>query len=597
MFTLELHLLGTSSIRVNGRVVSFRTRRALALLAYLVLEGPQARESLMALLWPEASESNARLSLRSALTHLREGLGEAASALRANRDVVQLELDGPLRVDVLELEAAAQLVQFTEPKPDVLTQLEAVAALWHGEFLAGVNLREATEFSNWLALQREHWLESMDVVLERLMRLHANSVRFDQALLAARKRVQLDRLNESAYRDVIRLQLQVGDRVGALETYAACVQALRDELGIVPSQVLEALHNQALQAAIRPAVEHKSKHSVQTLNAPQPPSTLEHSRLVGREQEWAQLEEAWTWRDRHREHAQQLAQHVLQHPASTPLLRAQAQVVTAYLAFRKGRMADALEQDSQAITMLHEHNATAWLARAMNVQVCVTGELGEFTIAGVAVEEQLRYSRAAGDMEMEGCALHDLGMIQFQRSPKLAKPHLNAALEVFTKMESRVGQAFTKINLAQMHEQLGQYELAQMVVEETLELATTEGIPLVETLARAHQGRVALQQEQYEWAETLLLDALERAIHTRERILWEVIPSLVKIHLQHQRPHQAIGLLEEHLCIIRDAGLRPFEVSAHELLAEVLHSIGEDRAALAHYRAHMTLYRQLFTTH
>ena len=302
--------------------------------------------------------------------------------------------------------------------------------------------------------------------------------------------------------------------------------------------------------------------------------------------------EAWSWHEQNREQAQALAGVALE--SASPLLRAQAQVVLAYLAFREGRMVDALELSGQAITVLREQQSTAWVARALNVRVCVTGELGEFVSANAALEEQLRLGREVGDLEMEGCALHDLGLVHFQRSPKLAEPYLLAALRVFSRMDYAVGQAFTKLSLADMYEQLGQLETARESLEETLSLATSEGIPLIESVARAQQARIAMQQGQFDQAEILLQDALERAGQTPARVPWEIVPPLVQVHLHFQRPLEAIKLLEHHLCLVRKAGLRPFEVVAHELLANVYQKIGEDRTALEHYRAHMTLHRQVF---
>jgi diguanylate cyclase (GGDEF)-like protein len=302
--------------------------------------------------------------------------------------------------------------------------------------------------------------------------------------------------------------------------------------------------------------------------------------------------EAWSWRDRNPKRAQSLLKQMLE--SSSELLQAQAKVVSAYLAFREGHMTDALELSGQAITVLREQQATVWIARALNVRVCVTGELGEFVSANAALEEQLRLSREVGDLEMEGCALHDLGLIHSQRSPKLAEPYLLAALRVFKSMDYAVGQAFTNLNLANMYEQLGQLETAHESLEEALNLATSEGIPLIESVARAQQARIAMRQGQFDRASSLLQDALDRAEQTPARVPWEIVPPLVQVHLHFQRPLEAIKLLEHHLRLVREAGLRPFEVVAHELLANVYQEIGDERAALEHYRAHMTLHRQVF---
>jgi hypothetical protein len=86
------------------------------------------------------------------------------------------------------------------------------------------------------------------------------------------------------------------------------------------------------------------------------------------------------------------------------------------------------------------------------LNVCVRAELGDFASADAAIEEQLRLSREIGDLEMQGCAPHDLGMIHFERSLKLTEPYLLAALEVFKKLELQTGLAFTKLNLIPVKE-------------------------------------------------------------------------------------------------------------------------------------------------
>src|SRR3970040_2993412 len=73
--TLQLLLLGPPEARVAAHRLAFPTRKTLALLAYLALaEGPQPREHLAALLWPEASPERSYASLRNTLGHLQRAL-------------------------------------------------------------------------------------------------------------------------------------------------------------------------------------------------------------------------------------------------------------------------------------------------------------------------------------------------------------------------------------------------------------------------------------------------------------------------------------------------------------------------------------------
>jgi DNA-binding SARP family transcriptional activator len=77
MTRLTLKLLGAPEVSLGGQVLAFPTRKALALLAYLVVEGQtQARENLVAFFWPASDTAHGHASLRRTLVHLRHTLGE-----------------------------------------------------------------------------------------------------------------------------------------------------------------------------------------------------------------------------------------------------------------------------------------------------------------------------------------------------------------------------------------------------------------------------------------------------------------------------------------------------------------------------------------
>ena len=62
-------------------MVTFPTRKALALLSYLVVEGGvQPRERITALFWPESRADLGRAALRKTLAYLRQALGEHGAA-------------------------------------------------------------------------------------------------------------------------------------------------------------------------------------------------------------------------------------------------------------------------------------------------------------------------------------------------------------------------------------------------------------------------------------------------------------------------------------------------------------------------------------
>ena len=85
--------------------------KTLGLLAFLALEpGPHRREELTALLWGDSPDEKARASLRQALTHLRDALGDAfASTGRPWRLTGRLECDASEFLRLADVDAAAAL--------------------------------------------------------------------------------------------------------------------------------------------------------------------------------------------------------------------------------------------------------------------------------------------------------------------------------------------------------------------------------------------------------------------------------------------------------------------------------------------------------
>src|SRR5262245_17131665 len=91
--SLQLRLLGGFELRsAQGQGLTVAGRKVRALLACLALSpgSPWPREKLMALLWSDRAEEQARASLRQALADLRRVLGEP-SPLRTEHDAVGLD--------------------------------------------------------------------------------------------------------------------------------------------------------------------------------------------------------------------------------------------------------------------------------------------------------------------------------------------------------------------------------------------------------------------------------------------------------------------------------------------------------------------------
>jgi DNA-binding SARP family transcriptional activator/tetratricopeptide (TPR) repeat protein len=297
---LKLSLLGIPEVRLGSRQLAFRTRKVQALLVYLALEpGFHSRDKLIALLWPDADQSKGRGNLRMALARLRDDLEEASSVLLIQRDAIGIQTHA-LNLDVQVLETAFNQAGSQAGNQagavDLEEQLVAAVQLFRGDLLEGFYLGDAPEFDDWLVAEREVIRDRIDALLERLTALQRQSGKLTAALETAQRRIRLEPLNEAAHRQVIELHLAGENRSAALEAFHACAKLLQRELGLEPDA-----QTQSLLGRIQTSSVSVSGVRVPSINAPNVsvPSlvpaaqSIEPTRLVGREREWAQMEAAW----------------------------------------------------------------------------------------------------------------------------------------------------------------------------------------------------------------------------------------------------------------------------------------------------------------
>lgn len=290
MSRLSLRLFGSPEVRFGERTLTFRTRKALALLVYLAVEGgQQTRERLSTLLWPESDAALGRASLRNTLGYLHAALGDADPAARylaVSRDALAVDPQSPYDSDLLALQRATAALRAGDLPRDVLVaRLSEAADAYRGDFLAGFSLDDAPEFDDWATLQRETWHQRSADIFDRLAALLADGGETARAIEAARRWVALDRLNEVAHRRLIALHLAAGDRSAALRAYEACCVMLDDELGIAPEPATVALGERARASVIAaPAASAVPGPAIDT-----PLVALGAVPLVGRAAEFAAL--------------------------------------------------------------------------------------------------------------------------------------------------------------------------------------------------------------------------------------------------------------------------------------------------------------------
>ncbi|WP_170295162.1 BTAD domain-containing putative transcriptional regulator [Paracoccus aestuariivivens] len=238
---IGLTLLGGFSARVDGREVTLPTAKSRLLLAYLGCSPGRLhpRGRLCGLLWEDRAEEQARGSLRNALSHLRQALGEAA--VIGNREAVGLQADS-VASDLSRLEALCGTGGAGPREVSTLT----------GTFLDGIEA-DGQSLGDWMDFERSRCRTLAQKLLETTA-LETAARDLPVAIGLARDLVALDPFREPSQRLLIRLLAESGDRAMALAQFRSCRDLLRDELGILPSPQTRALAEElADDAAAEPA--------------------------------------------------------------------------------------------------------------------------------------------------------------------------------------------------------------------------------------------------------------------------------------------------------------------------------------------------------
>jgi DNA-binding SARP family transcriptional activator len=300
MSQLQLSLLGVPEVKHGEHTLTLPTRKSLALLIYLAVEGGiHLRKTLSESFWPELDSEHGRAALRATLLELRKLLershrpGERTHLL-VERDTLGFDLGSPLILDLRLVEAASKQVgQGIEPlacqaREELLAQLKQASHLARGPFLASFTLRDSQFFDDWAREQREHWHVRLHRVFDALSMLYERAGDGERAIETVTRWLSFDPLNEEGYRRLMRLRFSKGDRVGALRAYTNGRAVLAEQLQIEPEPETIALAKRIRHTAPVRALQVHSPLSPQT-SPGQPPANLLDSPFLGRTAEFGTL--------------------------------------------------------------------------------------------------------------------------------------------------------------------------------------------------------------------------------------------------------------------------------------------------------------------
>lgn len=391
-----MRLLGSPRVERGGKPVAFDTRKALALIAFLALEGRQGRDRLASLLWSEADTEKARGALRRTLSTVRTAVGDAlvTDGLSAHLDQDAIDLD------VLRFRELLARGRFDEAVKE-----------YTGDLLEGFAVRDSLDYDEWQSGAREALRAELAGALDQL----AHDAPPRRAIAHARRWLALDPMHEPAHRALMRVHARAGDRAAALLQYRECARILDRELGVAPLPETMALahaieRGEPEPATARPTASVGVDEAVGDLYtrhgdyaraitsyetalgsaAPRDRGRLEHklAAVYHRRGDWARADEHYRAAARGED---------------DPGLRARVTADRAVVAHRRGDLPLASRLADEALALAKRSRDDRALAQAHNIAGILLHDRAH-------LEESVRLAERIGDAEARVAAMNNLAL-------------------------------------------------------------------------------------------------------------------------------------------------------------------------------------------
>ena len=267
MEVLNIRLMGGFLIKRNNEpVIGLDSFKLQAFLSYIFLHPftPHSKRQIAFLFWPDSSESQAMANLRLMLFRLRKSNPEVEQCLDIRPHAIQVRDSQSSLVDVHEFEKHAAYRHS-------ISDLTKACQLYAGELLPG-------HYDEWILEERARLQALFIQTVESLIDCYELERDYPQAIFYVQRLLEIDPLNEKNYRRAMTLYALNHERAAAITIYHRCVEMLKQDLNVDPEKETKEIYELLVSAETRPAIP---------ILAPGFP-------LVGRKEEWRQLENAWS---------------------------------------------------------------------------------------------------------------------------------------------------------------------------------------------------------------------------------------------------------------------------------------------------------------
>ncbi|NTU55481.1 MAG: transcriptional regulator [Anaerolineales bacterium] len=250
-FRLTIETLGSFQVKRGSEVIpsnGWRREKSRQLFQLLLTyrQSPLDRDQICEYLWREADPATAQRNFKITLNTLYQVLEPERDAGSDSAFIVRDGTTYTLRLHAdlwLDSDHFARLArEGLRTTANSLALLEEAVKLYRGDYLPD------SLYEPWAAEERERLATLFLEAADKLCESYLQNIRFNETIDISQRILARDNCWERAYRHLMQAYNALGDRGQLARTYQRCLQTLKDELDVLPSQETQDLYRKLVHS-------------------------------------------------------------------------------------------------------------------------------------------------------------------------------------------------------------------------------------------------------------------------------------------------------------------------------------------------------------